>query len=102
VNRVNSIAVVHEYLSQQNNEAIDVAKVAKGIYEAIMSSMVVPDLKLTTSFKADAVNMPSDQATSVALVLNELLQNSLEHGFEGRHKVFSMFPLRKTKKTMCF
>jgi two-component sensor histidine kinase len=51
VNRVNSIAVVHEYLSQQNNEAIDVAKVAKGIYEAIMSSMVVPDLKLTTSFK---------------------------------------------------
>jgi two-component sensor histidine kinase len=30
--------------------------------------------------------MPSDQATSVALVLNELLQNSLEHGFEGRHK----------------
>jgi two-component sensor histidine kinase len=86
VNRVNSIAVVHEYLSQQNNEAIDVAKVAKGIYEAIMSSMVVPDLKLTTSFKADAVNMPSDRATSVALVLNELLQNSLEHGFEGRHK----------------
>ena len=84
VNRVNSIALVHEYLSQQDNEAINVAKVARGIYEAIMNSMVGPELKLTASFAADPVNLPSNQATSIALVLNELLQNSLEHGFEHR------------------
>ena len=84
INRVNSIAVVHEYLSQQDQEAIDVAKVARGIYEAILSSMVAPELKLTATFKADTVNLPSNQATSIALVLNELLQNSLEHGFAGR------------------
>ena len=28
--------------------------------------------------------MPSDKATSIALVLNELLQNSLDHAFAGR------------------
>lgn len=84
INRVNSIAVVHEYLSQQDNEAIDVGKVARGIYEAIMNSMVAPGLKLEAHFKADTVKMPSSQATSIALVLNELLQNALEHGFAGK------------------
>jgi two-component sensor histidine kinase len=86
INRVNSIAIVHEYLSQQDNEAINVAKVARGIYEAIMNSMVSPGLQLKASFAADQVNLPSNQATSIALVLNELLQNSLEHGFEHRNK----------------
>ena len=30
--------------------------------------------------------LPSQQAASLALVLNELLQNALEHGFENRKK----------------
>lgn len=29
--------------------------------------------------------MPSEQATSLALVINELIQNSIEHGFAGRN-----------------
>lgn len=28
--------------------------------------------------------MDSDRATSIALVVNELIQNSIEHGFENR------------------
>lgn len=84
INRVNSIAVVHEFLSQQDSGAIDVAKVARGIYEAILSSMVNPGLKLETVFQADTVQLPSEQATSLGLVLNELLQNAVEHGFTKR------------------
>lgn len=84
INRVNSIAVVHEFLSRQDQEMIDMGKVARGIYNAIMSSMVAPNLKLDASFQADAAALPSHQATSMALVLNELLQNSLEHGFKDR------------------
>lgn len=84
IGRVNSIAIVHEYLSQQDTGMIDVAKVAKGIYQAIISSMLNPDLKLKAEFSADAAQLPSDKATSIALILNELLQNTLEHAFEGR------------------
>ena len=57
---------------------------AQGIYEAIITSMVDPNLKLQTSFRAANVLLPSDKATSIALVLNELLQNSLDHAFAGR------------------
>ena len=84
VNRVNSIAIVHEYLSQQDTGLIDVGKVAKGIYQAIISSMLNPEFILHADFKADPVQLPSDKATSIALVLNELLQNTIEHAFEGR------------------
>ena len=84
ISRVNSIAIVHEYLSQQDSGLIDVGKVAKGIYQAIMSSMLDPDFKLEAEFKADEVQLPSDKATSIALILNELLQNTIEHAFEDR------------------
>ena len=84
INRVTSIAVVHEFLSQQDSGKIDVAVAAQGIYEAIIASMADPNFKLQTSFKADNVLLPSDKATSIALVLNELLQNSLDHAFAGR------------------
>ena len=85
ISRVNSIAIVHEYLSQQDSGLIDVGKVAKGIYQAIMSSMLDPDFKLEAEFKADEVQLPSDKATSIALMLNELLQSAIEHVFEHRN-----------------
>lgn len=84
IGRVNSIAIVHEYLSQQDTGLIDVAKVAKGIYQAILSSMLRPEFKLETEFTAVQVELPSEKATSIALILNELLQNTIEHAFEGR------------------
>lgn len=83
IGRVNSIAVVHEYLSQQDVGMIDVGKVAKGIYQAVVGSMLNSDFVLNTDFASDKILLSSDKATSIALVLNELLQNAIEHGFEG-------------------
>ena len=85
IGRVNSIAIVHEYLSQQDSGLIDVDKVAKGIYNAIISSMLSADFKLEANFYATEAQLPSEKATSIALILNEMLQNAIEHGFEGRN-----------------
>lgn len=91
INRVNSIALVHASLSQQEKGEIDLAQVTGEIYKAVLSSMVSPDLVLHTTFDVDKVFLPSEQATAVALILNELLQNALEHAFihrtEGNLKV---------------
>ncbi len=84
IGRVNSIAVVHEYLSQQGDGMIDVGKVAKSIYQALVSSMLNSDFVLETDFATDDVMLPSEKATSIALILNELLQNAIEHAFAGR------------------
>lgn len=100
VNRVNSIAIVHEYLSQQDTGLIDVGKVAKGIYQAIISSMLNPEFVLHADFKADPVQLPSDKATSIALILNELLQNTIEHAFEGRAS--GLLEVRFVEERLCY
>jgi two-component sensor histidine kinase len=85
VNRILSISVVHEFLSQHDAEVINVAEIAQNILKLVVHNMVAPDLHIKTVFNGAAVILlPSDQATSLALVINELVQNSLEHAFDGQ------------------
>ena len=84
INRVGSIAIVHESLSQQDAGTIDLSTVIKDIYHGVLTSMVAPDLHLETNFDVEKTMISSDKATSVALILNELLQNAIDHGFAGR------------------
>ncbi|MDO4177779.1 MAG: histidine kinase N-terminal domain-containing protein [Phascolarctobacterium sp.] len=86
IGRVGSIAIVHEYLSHHEEGMLEVSHVAKEIYKELMSSMIRPDFKLEASFKAEEIFLPSDRATSIALIINELLQNVIEHAFEDREK----------------
>ena len=65
---------------------MDINELGNGVYRTVMSSMKTPDLELEMKFSADNLRLPSQQAASLALVLNELLQNALEHGFENRKK----------------
>ncbi len=84
VNRILSISVVHEFLSQQDAEYIDVAEVAKNILDLVIQNMLEPEFNLQTIFNGETVILPSEKASSLALVVNELIQNSIEHGFPGR------------------
>lgn len=86
VNRILSISVVHEFLSQQDQEFIDVAEVAKNILDTVIQNMLEPDFNLQTVFNGHTVILPSEQASSLALVINELIQNSIEHAFIGRRE----------------
>ncbi len=86
VNRILSISVVHEFLSQQDAEVIDVAEVARNILDQVIENMVEPDFNIKTLFNGQQMVLPSDQAISLALAINELIQNSIEHGFTGRRE----------------
>lgn len=48
VNRILSISVVHEFLSQQDAEIIDVAEVARNILETVSQNMLEPEFDLNT------------------------------------------------------
>ena len=84
VNRILSISLVHEFLSQQDEELIDVAEVARNIYDLVIQSMLEPGFAVHKVFEAVPVILPSERASSLALVVNELVQNAIEHGFIGR------------------
>lgn len=84
VNRILSISLVHEFLSQQDEEFINVAEVARNIFDLVIQSMMEPGFNIQKIFEAKPVILPSEKASSLALVVNELVQNAIEHGFPGR------------------
>jgi two-component sensor histidine kinase len=82
ISRINSIAVVHDYLSQKNVDVIDLTEMSKNIFFEVTSSVTLPDKKIT--FKVESPEnllFSSVKAVSVALVLNEMLNNTLKHAF---------------------
>ena len=84
VNRILSIAVVHEFLSEQGHATIDVQKIAQQIFDLVAMSMVGRDFTLHTECQGDPLVLPSSCASSLGLILNELVLNAAEHGFAGR------------------
>ncbi len=84
VNRILSIAAVHEVLSREGYRLVDVKDVTERIAQVVAQNMLRPDLDARIAVEGEAVVLPSRAATSLALVVNELLQNALEHAFVGR------------------
>jgi two-component sensor histidine kinase len=80
VRRVASIALVHETLSMSNNEAVEfdgiVDRVATAATEVAATAISVK-MRREGSFGV----LPAEIATSLVMVLNELLINAVEHGF---------------------
>ena len=86
LNRILSISLVHEILSHHDEETIDISDVAKKLLELLTHSMVSADCHVDIQFSGRPMRLPSDAATSLALVLNELITNAILHGFEGLHE----------------
>jgi signal transduction protein with GAF and PtsI domain len=86
INRIQSIAAVHEVLSGQGFRLVDVKDVITRITRMVAQNMIPPGKAITIQVDGEAVALPSRPATSLALVVNELLQNALEHAFVGRQR----------------
>jgi signal transduction protein with GAF and PtsI domain len=84
VNRILSIAAVHEVLAGEGFRLVNVKDVTERIAALVSQNMLRPDLQVNIVVTGEGLVMPSRPATALALVINELLQNALEHAFVGR------------------
>jgi two-component sensor histidine kinase len=78
VRRIDSIALVHETLTEEFEGAVDMADVARRVVRMLEGSLGRDDVQIelhTASVRVDAA-----VATPLAVVLNELIQNAIEHG----------------------
>jgi len=78
--RIQSIAAVHELLSSENLDDVSIKRLADMILSATAKSLLPDARRVTISIKGEDFLLPSGQATYVALILNELVQNAVEHG----------------------
>jgi two-component sensor histidine kinase len=84
IHRIRSIAAVHEILSEQGFRLVNVKAVLERIAQTTMTGMARPDQAVGIAVRGDNVQLPSRSATALAVVVNELVQNSLEHAFTNR------------------
>jgi len=84
INRILSIALIHEALSRQDIEVINVKQTSFNILQTILNNMVDPGKAVLGSVSGDDVLLPSETASSICLCITELIQNALEHAFIGR------------------
>ena len=87
VRRVGSIAIVHETLSQAFDDNVDFDDVADRL-RLMVADVGSRDAEISTSRSGSFGTLPAETATPLAMVLTELLQNAVEHGFdEGEGKI---------------
>jgi two-component sensor histidine kinase len=84
-NRILSMAVVHEYLSRADHQAINIRDVSQRIIQEVKRGVLSEEKPIRVVLEeGNNLYLPARQATACALVINELLQNAIEHGYEGR------------------
>jgi len=90
INRILSIALVHEFLSKEESpeesSLISIREVTQRILSEVTQGILDPDKSIRITLDGDDFPLPPQQATSCALVINELLQNAVEHGFEVKNE----------------
>lgn len=86
INRVLSIAAVHEVLAQNGIEDIDIKNILSKIKHNAIRSGFQSNKTINIELLGDSFDVNSDKATSVAIVLNELLENSIKHAFNDEEK----------------
>ena len=77
--RIRSIALVHETLSHERSDIVDFDQVAGEVVHMVSEGLTGPEVDVSVEGSCGAVI--ADIATPLAVVLSELLQNSVEHAF---------------------
>lgn len=84
INRILSIAAVHEILSVEGFRLINVRDLLERVTHTVGQTMARPHQALDVAVEGQDLHMPSQQASSVALAVTELVQNAMEHAFPDR------------------
>ncbi|HEY3833119.1 MAG TPA: histidine kinase N-terminal domain-containing protein [Acidimicrobiia bacterium] len=84
--RIRSIAIVHETLSRDAGDVVDFTEIVKPLVREVEESVSSADLSIHFTVDGEGGNLPGEVATPLAVVLNELMQNAVDHAFIERSK----------------
>ena len=90
--RVMSLAAVQQQLAHSQETCVEVRSYFTQLCKSLAASMIRDAGKLRIEVHAEQGFVPSDTATSLGLIITELVINSLKHGFpENEGKITVMF-----------
>ncbi len=86
LSRILAISAVHELLGREDLDHVGVRSIAEVLVQHQQHSLILPDRSIQFEVRGVDVHLGTAQATQVALILNELLLNAIEHGFRDTLK----------------
>jgi two-component sensor histidine kinase len=84
VNRVLSMSVIHDFLSQDERHLINLRDICQRIANQVVQVSNTPDKEVRLQVHGPSIRLSGEQATPAAMVINELLLNAVEHGVGDR------------------
>jgi two-component system, sensor histidine kinase PdtaS len=84
--RILAIAAVHDLLSRDDLDHVGVKTIAESLVQTQQSSLILPNKQVDFSVRGEDIRLEMNQATQIAMVLNELISNAVEHGFATASK----------------
>ena len=89
VARIRSIALVHETLSAATgaSQEVDFDEIVRPLVRLVEEGLLSPDRRVQMLVEGEAGALRAEIATPLAVVMTELLQNAVRHGFpdDGDH-----------------
>lgn len=84
INRILSIAITHEILSENGIDSLSIKMIIQLLYKNFFENILDKNKKIEFNIYGDDFVIDSSKATSIALVINELVQNALHYAFVNR------------------
>jgi two-component sensor histidine kinase len=81
VRRIRTIALVHEALSREVGDDVTFAEIVRPLVRLAEEGLQSPDRPIRFTVRGDGGRIPAAIATPLSVVLTELLQNAVDHGF---------------------
>lgn len=81
VRRIRTIALVHEALSREPGDDVTFIEIVRPLLRLAEEGLQSPDRPVRFTVRGDGGRVPANIATPLSVVLTELLQNAVDHGF---------------------
>ncbi|MET3889016.1 PAS domain S-box-containing protein [Bosea sp. OAE506] len=95
--RIDALATVHRRLYQSDDVTrFDIAGFAESLASDVIASSGRDDIRLEAA--VEPIEVPSDFASSLGLILNEILTNAIKHGLDGRGGVIRLSAVKSDGK----
>lgn len=82
VRRIRTIALVHETLSREPGDDVAFIEIVRPLLRLVEDSLQSPDRPVRFVVHGDGGRLQATVATPLSVVLTELLQNAVDHGFK--------------------
>lgn len=81
VRRIRTIALVHESLSREPGDDVTFIEIVRPLLRLAEESLQSPDRPVEFLLSGEGGRIPARVATPLSVVLTELMQNAVDHGF---------------------